>query len=124
MESRLPRLLNASRPHTDTAVPVRPMRALSPPIRDVPRRRDEHPTDPVAVHPHHPIRYAACITGRDVAEILDPHDRRMLIRELHAAGLTDVEIADLTRWTLYVVGRLRDELHLTPTLTHVESKVA
>jgi hypothetical protein len=61
-----------------------------------------------------PIQYRKVRQGLEPAEILTPYDRRVLITNLVREGMTDWDIADLTRWTLHVVSRIRDELYLQP----------
>jgi hypothetical protein len=56
--------------------------------------------------------YAQCLAGIEPAELLSPVARRALLRDLHAKGWTDVEIAAHTMWTTSVVARIRAELNL------------
>jgi hypothetical protein len=57
--------------------------------------------------------FRAAVNGWEPAEILTPHDRRVLITDYVAQGHTDRQIAARTAWTDYTVARLRDELELT-----------
>lgn len=78
--------------------------------RTLPPRPDTRPVARAALA-------ARCRRGDEPAEALlaagmrDTHDR--LIRELWAAGWTDVEIAAHTRHTTYTVDRIRRRLDLT-----------
>ncbi|AUM18272.1 hypothetical protein CSW53_18120 [Rhodococcus ruber] len=61
-----------------------------------------------------PLLYRLVREGREPGELLSPYDRRILIRNMHREGATDQDIALVTRWTLFTVARLRDELGLPP----------
>ena len=61
-----------------------------------------------------PIQYRKVRQGLEPAEILTPYDRRVLITNLVAEGMTDQQISDLTLFSLYTTARLRDELYLEP----------
>lgn len=54
----------------------------------------------------------SAIAGRVPAEALSRREREELLRSLVDAGLTDLEIAAQTRWSLYTVARLRASLGL------------
>ncbi|MGW1740498.1 hypothetical protein ACWCPQ_17000 [Nocardia sp. NPDC001965] len=68
--------------------------------------------------PHHyadqPRAYEDAAAGVLPAEALTPRDRRLLVRELVADGLTDAQIARHTGWTLYTAARIRDSISLPP----------
>lgn len=49
-----------------------------------------------------------------VADGLAQHNRHALVRRLHRAGHTDVEIAELTLMTTYTASRIRNSLGLKP----------
>jgi hypothetical protein len=55
---------------------------------------------------------ALCWRGELPAELLDRRDRERLLRELWAAGWTDVEIATHTHMTTYTTARIRERLGL------------
>ena len=57
---------------------------------------------------------AAALAGREPAEALPPRERRQLVRQLVADGMTDVELAAHTGWSTYTVARLRRGLGLAP----------
>jgi hypothetical protein len=57
-------------------------------------------------------RYAAAFDGTEPAEALNSAERELLVCELHAAGLTDIEIAAHTRWSTYTANRIRERLGL------------
>lgn len=61
-----------------------------------------------------PLTYSQAREGREPAEVLSEHDRKVLMVNLVRGGLTDWEISSLTRWTLYTVARIRDGLNLPP----------
>lgn len=61
-----------------------------------------------------PLTYDKVREGREPAEVLSPNDRKVLVTNLVRRGLTDQEIARLTRWTLYTAARIRDGLNLPP----------
>lgn len=61
-----------------------------------------------------PLLYRLVREGREPGEVLSPYDRRVLIRNMHREGATDQDIALVTRWTLFTVARIRDELDLPP----------
>ncbi|MBV9010647.1 MAG: hypothetical protein JO272_01130 [Pseudonocardiales bacterium] len=67
-----------------------------------------------------PQLYAAALHGHTPAEALVPADQQRLLTELWARGWTDVQIATHTRWTSYVVGRIRERLGLAPNGVHGE----
>ncbi|WP_067565940.1 hypothetical protein [Nocardia acidivorans] len=58
--------------------------------------------------------FAKVQAGDLPAEVLTPHDRRVLVRQLVADGLTDWEIAACTQWTLFTAARIRDSIGLRP----------
>lgn len=55
-----------------------------------------------------------CWEGTEPAEALSMRDREDLVWHLHEQGLTDVEIGEHTRITLYTTARIRDRLGLKP----------
>ncbi|MBN9739535.1 hypothetical protein DMP23_00175 [Amycolatopsis sp. A1MSW2902] len=55
---------------------------------------------------------SACCRGEIPADALDTRDRETVVARLHAAGLTDTEIAEATRLTTYTTGRIRARLGL------------
>lgn len=56
--------------------------------------------------------YRRCRAGHAPAEALPTRDRARLVRELWAAGMTDVEIATHTRMSTYTTARIRARLEL------------
>lgn len=58
--------------------------------------------------------YLACLRGREPAEVLLPRDRERLVRRLHMAGWSDVEIATHCRMSTYTTVRIRARLGLSP----------
>jgi hypothetical protein len=60
------------------------------------------------------LLWAACCAGREPAEALDPRDREDLVAALVKRGWTDMEIATLTRMSLYTTARIRHRLVLSP----------
>ncbi|WP_039828092.1 hypothetical protein [Nocardia testacea] len=62
----------------------------------------------------HPIHYAQAEAGQLPAEVLTPRDRRLLVRQLVAEGMTDDQIAQHTLWTLYTTARVRRSIGLPP----------
>lgn len=66
--------------------------------------------------PERPFTYHSARAGKEPAEALTPNDRRRLVRELHAKGMTDVEIAEHTRQTTYTAARIRREMWLEPNV--------
>lgn len=61
-------------------------------------------------HAERPTAYRAAEAGQLPAEALTAHDRRLLVRQFVAAGMTDDEIAHRTLWTLYTAARIRESL--------------
>lgn len=55
-----------------------------------------------------------CWEGREPAESLTPQDREDMIFQLHRHGWSDLDIARLTRLSLYSTGRIRERLGLAP----------
>lgn len=53
-----------------------------------------------------------CLAGQVPAEALSTRDRELVVARLHAAGLSDVEIAEATQQTTYTVARIRARLGL------------
>lgn len=49
-----------------------------------------------------------------VADGMATHTRHRLVRRLHAAGCTDVRIAEITAMTTYTAWRIRAALGLAP----------
>ena len=66
------------------------------------------------VRPARSHQLAAALAGREPGEALPPRERRQLLRQLVADGLTDVDMAAHTRWSTYTVVRLRRGLGLAP----------
>jgi hypothetical protein len=60
------------------------------------------------------LLWRACLEGREPAESLDPRDREDLVVGLVGLGWTDLEIATLTRMSLYTTARIRHRLVLAP----------
>lgn len=60
------------------------------------------------------LLYLTCLRGKEPAEVLLPTDRDRLVRRLHMAGWSDVEIATHTRMTTYTTVRVRSRLGLEP----------
>lgn len=58
--------------------------------------------------------YVAAREGDLPAEALPTHLRWLLVAELHRAGLSDVEIAEVTRLSTYTAGRIRARMGLKP----------
>lgn len=58
--------------------------------------------------------YVAAREGLEPAEALSTGERRRLVTEFVVLGMTDLEIAELTRMTLYTTARIRRELGLEP----------
>lgn len=52
--------------------------------------------------------YRAALRGAAPAERLTPNDRGVLVAELVRRGMTDVQIAEHTRWTTYTATRVRE----------------
>lgn len=65
-------------------------------------------------HAERPTAYQAAEAGQLPAEALTAHDRRLLVRQFVAAGMTDDEIAQRTRWTLYTTARVRESIDVPP----------
>lgn len=55
-----------------------------------------------------------CWEGREPAESLASQDREDMIYHLHRHGWSDLDMAQLTRLSLYTTGRIRDRLGLQP----------
>jgi hypothetical protein len=67
----------------------------------------------VTVHPQSRARLlAACWSGREPAELLTRKERELLLFELWARGLDDVEIAIHMRQSTYTTCRIRERLGL------------
>lgn len=62
--------------------------------------------------PINEVQYRAARLGREPAEALAREDRDRLVVELHRAGWSDVQIAQLTRMTTYTTVRIRAALDL------------
>ncbi len=77
--------------------------------------------EPVSTSPR---LYAAARHGWTPAEALSPTDQARLMRELWGDGWTDVQIAIHTRWTSYVVGRIRDRLGLAPNGIYLDREAS
>lgn len=60
------------------------------------------------------LLWRACFEGREPAEALHWRDREDLVAGLVQAGWTDLEIAALTRMSLYTTARIRRRLVLSP----------
>lgn len=60
------------------------------------------------------LLWAACCAGREPAESLDPRDREDLVAGLVERGWTDLEVATLTRMSLYTTARIRHRLVMSP----------
>lgn len=58
--------------------------------------------------------YRRCRDGEAPAELLDAQEREWLVAELHAAGMTDVEIAERTDMSTYTAVRIRQRIGLRP----------
>lgn len=58
------------------------------------------------------VVWRACCAGREPAESLDPRDREDLVASLVERGWTDLEIAVLTRMSMYTTARIRNRLGL------------
>lgn len=58
--------------------------------------------------------WVKCWEGKEPAESLSTRDREDLVWHLHEQGLTDVEIGEHTRMTLYTTAYIRDRLGLKP----------
>lgn len=52
------------------------------------------------------LLWAACCAGREPAESLDPRDREDLVAELAERGWALLEIAVLTRMSMYTTARI------------------
>ncbi len=79
---------------------------------------------PDYLRPEQEHTYNQAFAGRLPAEALSPKDRRLLVRQLVAAGLTDREIATRTRWTLYTAARIRESIPLPANQPQPESSAA
>ncbi|GAB3372482.1 hypothetical protein [Amycolatopsis echigonensis] len=55
---------------------------------------------------------ADCLRGLVPADALSTVDRAAVVARLHGDGLTDGEIAEITRLTTYTTGRIRARLGL------------
>ncbi|MFI6168868.1 hypothetical protein ACIBCN_18955 [Nocardia sp. NPDC051052] len=64
--------------------------------------------------PHAPLLYQRVRRRLDPADVLDSHDRRLLVTELHELGCCDRCIGEYTLMTLHHVERLRAALGLDP----------
>ncbi|RJO69809.1 hypothetical protein D5S18_28325 [Nocardia panacis] len=71
-------------------------------------------TMPARYKAEQPFTYTRVEAGELPAEVLTPHDRRVLVRQLVADGFTDLEIASRTQWTLFTAARIRDSIFLRP----------
>ncbi|MFI5781149.1 hypothetical protein [Nocardia sp. NPDC051570] len=71
-----------------------------------------------------PITYTRAEAGTLPAEVLTPHGRRLLVRQLVADGMTNRVIAEHTRWSLYTTARIRDSIHLRPNIARTECEAA
>lgn len=60
------------------------------------------------------LLWRACLEGREPAESLHWRDREDLVAGLVENGWTDLEIATLTRMSLYTTGRIRYRLVMSP----------
>jgi hypothetical protein len=70
-------------------------------------------------HHHTPVhdrtderRYERCLLGELPAEVLSPVRRENLVVELHARGMTDLDIAKWTGMSTYTAWRIRERLEL------------
>lgn len=67
----------------------------------------------LTVHPQSRARLlAACWAGQEPAELLTRKERELLLFELWAKGLEDVEIGAHMKQTLYTTCRIRERLGL------------
>ncbi|MCZ4557931.1 hypothetical protein O4215_20430 [Rhodococcus maanshanensis] len=76
------------------------------------------------IPPQEPVKYRSALAGRLPAEALTPNDRRVLVRQLVTDGMSDLEIAAHTRWTLYTTSRIREDLWLAPNQPTTERAAA
>lgn len=60
------------------------------------------------------LLWRVCLEGREPAESLHWRDREDLVAGLVEHGWTDLEIAALTRMSLYTTARIRRRLVLSP----------
>ncbi|WP_280273424.1 hypothetical protein [Nocardia wallacei] len=79
---------------------------------------------PDHLRPEQEHTYNQALAGRLPAEVLTPKDRRLLVRQLVAVGMTDREIAEHTKWTTYTTVRVRESIPLEPNQPLVESNAA
>ncbi|WP_327110767.1 hypothetical protein OHB12_23675 [Nocardia sp. NBC_01730] len=79
---------------------------------------------PTEYRPDQLRTYNRALAGKLPAEVLTPKDRRLLVRQLVADGMTNREIAEHTRWTTYTTVRVRESIPLSPNQPRTESKAA
>lgn len=65
-------------------------------------------------------RLQLCREGKEPAEVLSTQARAYLVRDLVDRGWTDVEIAVITRMTLYTTARIRTRLRLKANQSRAE----
>jgi hypothetical protein len=62
-----------------------------------------------------PLRFQRAVDGLDPAEILSPADRtRLMLLLVEHWRWSDRQIASHTKWSLYTVARIREQLMLAP----------
>lgn len=59
-----------------------------------------------------PDLFHSALLGNTPGEALSAYDRRVLVATLVGRGMTDVDIARHTLWTLYTVDRIREHIGL------------
>jgi hypothetical protein len=69
--------------------------------------------------------YDLALSGEIPAEVLPLKERDLLFAELHTAGMTDLEISEHTRTTIFVTRyRILDRLGLPPNQPKAETETA
>ncbi|MBH0778777.1 hypothetical protein [Nocardia bovistercoris] len=76
------------------------------------RLHGEPAETPLWAYAENPRAYDAAERGELPAEALSPCDRRLLVRQFVADGMTDIAISQITRWTLYTTARIRESIGL------------
>lgn len=69
--------------------------------------------------PAWPRTFAAVMAGEEPADALTSGDRRLLVARLWEQGMTDVEVAEVTRMTMFSSARIRTELDLPANVVGV-----
>lgn len=65
---------------------------------------------PLAIRRRNRAMWQACLRGQEPAESLPTREREQLLMLLVSRGLSDVEIALVTRMTVYTTVRIRERL--------------